>query len=93
MAGKTLGAAALVRSTCVLLLLVCILFFVLPCTHDCGGEDCPICILKNMFPEIFLTVCLFGILPFLTILIGYFVCFLKCTAPQTLVHLKVKLSD
>ena len=93
MARKTLGAAVLLRSICVLLMLVCILFFILPHTHDCGGEDCPMCVLRTVFSEIFLTVCFFGILLVLAFVIGDFTYFLKHSAPQTLVHLKVKLSD
>lgn len=93
MARKTLDAAALLRSICALLMLGCILFFILPHAHDCGGEDCPICVLKNVFSEILLSVCFFGLLPVVTFFVGEFTYFLKKSALQTLVHLKVKLSD
>lgn len=93
MARKTLDAVALLRSICALLLLVCILFFILPHAHDCVGDDCPLCVLKNIISEILLAVCFLGILPAITFFIEDFTCFLKRSAPQTLVHLKVKLSD
>ena len=84
---------ALLRSICVLFMLVCILFFILPHAHDCGGEDCPFCMLKNVFSEIILAACLLGVLPVVVCFVGNFTYFLKQSAPQTLVDLKVKLSD
>jgi len=93
MARKTLNATALLRSICGLFVLVCILFLILPHAHDCGGEDCPLCVLKNSFSEILLAVCFFGILPVFVCLVGDVTYFLKQSDPQTLVHLKVKLSD
>ena len=93
MAKKTLNAAASLRSICALLMLVCILFFIFPHTHDCGEEDCPLCILKDTFSEIFPAVCFFGILPIIKYIVGDFTYFIEQSSPQTLVHLKVKLSD
>ena len=93
MARKTLGATAMLRSICALFVLICILFFILPHTHDCGGDNCPLCILKSIFSEIILGVCFFGVLPGLVCFIGDCTYFLAQSAPQTLVHLKVKLSD
>lgn len=93
MARKTLDTTALLRSICALFMLICILFFVLPHAHDCGGEDCPMCVLRTIFSEIFLIVCFFGILLVLAFFIRDSAYFLKHSAPQTLVHLKVKLSD
>ena len=93
MARKILDATALLRSICALLMLVCILFFILPHAHDCGGEDCPLCFLKNSFSEILLAVCFFGILLAPSFFVGDFTYFFGHAALQTLVHLKVKLSD
>ena len=93
MARKTSDATALLRSICVLLMFVCILFFILPHMHNCDEGDCPLCVLKNIFSEIFLAVCFFGILSVLTFFVGDFTYFLLQSAPQTLVLLKVKLSD
>ena len=93
MARKTLDTTALLRSICALFMLICILFFIFPHTHDCGGNDCPLCVLKNINSEILLCVCFFGILPVVAVLTGDFTYFLEQFAPSSLVHLKVKLSD
>lgn len=93
MTRKTIDATVLLRSVCALFMLVCILFFILPYAHNCTGEDCPLCMLKNVFSEIILAVCFFGVLPVLVCSVEPFIFSLEQSAPQTLVHLKVKLSD
>ena len=93
MAGKTQNSTARMRRICGLFMLVCIFFFILPHAHDCGGEDCPLCVLKDMFSQSFFAACLFGFLPMAVFFAGEFAYLLKQSAPQTLVHLKVKLSD
>ena len=93
MARKTLGATAMLRSICALFAIVCILFFILPHAHDCAGEDCPLCVLKEICEEIIPVVCFFGLLPIFVCFIGNFTYFLAQSVPQTLVHQKVKLSD
>lgn len=93
MGRKALDSTALLRSICALFLLFCILFFILPHAHDCVGDDCPLCIQKKNLSEISFVVCFSGILPIIVSFTGDFTYFLKQSAPQTLVHLKVKLSD
>ena len=93
MARKTLGATAVLRSICALFMLICILFFILPHAHQCAGEDCPVCMLQNVLSEMLFAACFFGILPVFLWFAGDVAYFLKQSAPQTLVHLKVKLSD
>ena len=93
MARKGLDSTALLRSVCVLFLLVCILFSMLPHTHRCEQHDCPLCVLNHSFSGILLAVCFFGILPVGVCSVAYFTYVLGQPAPQTLVHLKVKLSD
>jgi hypothetical protein len=93
MARKTLDTTALLRSICAFFMLICILFFVFPHFHDCGGNDCPLCLLKNINSEILLWVCFFGILPVVAVPVEAFTYFLEQFAPCSLVHLKVKLSD
>jgi hypothetical protein len=93
MARKTLDTTALLRSICALFMLICILFFVFPHAHDCGGNDCPLCVLKNINSEILFCACFFRILPVVAVLAGDFTYFLEQLAPCSLVHLKVKLSD
>ena len=90
---KTLDATALLRSLCALFTIVCILLFILPHIHDCGGDDCPLCVLKRTFSDIFFGICFFGISHVLIYFVGNFTYFLKQSAPLTLVQLKVKLSD
>lgn len=93
MTGKTVETTALKRSICVLLMFVCILFFILPHAHACGENDCPLCVLKNIISENLLTVFPFGVFSVLVCFVGNFTYFLEESAVLTLVHLKVKLSD
>ena len=91
MVKKALRSTALLRSICFVFVLVCILFFILP--HDCCGEDCPLCALKNVFCEILVAASFFGISLFIAGFLNDFTYFLNLSAFKTLVRLKVKLSN
>ncbi len=91
MVKKALRSTALLRSICFVFVLVCILFFILP--HDCCGEDCPLCALKNIFSETFVAASIFGISLFIVYFLNNFTYFLNLSAFKSLVSLKVKLSN
>ena len=93
MVKKALRCTALLRSICVVFVLVCILFFILPHAHNCGGEDCPLCALKNIFSETFVAASIFGISLFIVYFLNNFTYFLNLSAFKSLVSLKVKLSN
>ena len=93
MARKILDATAWMRRVCVLFLLVCIFFSLLPHMHHCEQNDCPLCVLHDSFSGILLAVCFFGILPIGLYSVAHFTYVPGSSAPQTLVHWKVKLSD
>ena len=93
MTRKTFDTMATLRSICALVMLICILFFMVPHAHECVGGDCPLCVLQDAFSEIFSASCIFGILPVSVFSVRDLTCYFMQSAPQTLVHLKVKLSD
>ena len=93
MARKTLDATAWIRRICVLFLLVCIFFSMLPHTHHCELNDCPLCVLNHNLSGILLAVCFFGVLPVGLCSLAYITYVFGLSTPQTLVHWKVKLSD
>ena len=76
-----------------LLLVLCIFFFALPHDHSCGEADCPVCEICQLFKGIFIiSQALFGTLCVLA-LVYTGKQFLSVKFQQTLVQLKVKLSN
>ena len=93
MAKKMKKSAVFMRGFFAAFLLVCIFFSVFPHMHICEGNECFLCELREMFSEIVFVAGLCFVLPLLFAFCRGLLAVSKQTAGDTLVQLKVKLSD
>ena len=93
MAKKTIGRAEILRLLVAALLLVSIFFSLAPHGHSCLENDCALCLLREVYKSVLCTVSLLAVLPVLWALYSGAEAVFTPWGQDTLVQLKVKLSD
>ena len=93
MARKTVSSARFFRGLFAVLLLVSIFFLLIPHGHSCQENDCALCLLREVYKSVLCTVGLLAVLPVLWALYSGAEAVFTPWGQDTLVQLKVKLSD